>query len=151
MDQDTLERMAFVDVLHLAVVASGKDRDELAAQIGVQPGTLNRWLSVGDHHWPSVPMLPRICCATGNDLIMQWIGAQTENLCLEYDNPPLEPADLAREVVAMGSEFGELAAEAEKAIDDNKIDRQEAQRLRKAVCRLARRGQIITNGIRPIG
>lgn len=146
-----LERMNFVDALHLAVASSGKERDELAAQIGVPPMVINRWLSVGDHHWPSVPMLPRLCCATGNDLLVQWVTAQTGNLCLEYDNPPLDPAALAWQIVTMAREFGELAAEAERALEDHKIDRQEALRLRKAVCRIAARGQSITNGIRPIG
>lgn len=109
VDTDTLGRMAFLDALHLALASSCKDKDELAAQIGIQPGILYRWLTAGDNYWPSVPMLPRICCAAGNDLLLQWVAAQIENMCLEYDNEPLSPDSLAR------------------------------------------RGQAITNGIRPIG
>lgn len=150
MDEN-LTRMTFADALHLALAGSGKGRDELAASIGVPPMTVNRWLSVGDHHWPSVLMLPRICCAAGNDLLVQWVQAQVRNLCLDYDNKPISPEALARQIVAMGREFGELAAEAEKALEDGRIDRVEALRLRHAVCRIAARGQSITNGIRPIG
>lgn len=151
MNGKELERMNFADALHLALAASGKSRDDLAARIGIQPMMLNRWLSVGDHHWPSVPMLPRICCAAGNDLIMQWLAAQINNLGLEYDNEPISTEELAREIVSMAAEFGQLAAEVEKSLADGCIDRKEALRLRHAVCRIARRGQAITNGIRPIG
>ena len=57
--------------LRLAKEESGLTRDEIAARLGVSHSVTTRYFNINATYMPSLEMIPRLCLALGNDILMR--------------------------------------------------------------------------------
>ena len=75
--------------LRLAKEESGLTRDEIAERLGVSHSVTKRYFNINDTYMPSLEMIPRLCLALGNDILMRWLEARLQGG--ESFSPPLPP------------------------------------------------------------
>lgn len=63
--------------LRLAKEESGLTRDEIAERLGVSHSVTKRYFNINDTYMPSLEMIPRLCLALGNDILMRWLGGSS--------------------------------------------------------------------------
>ena len=64
--------------LRLAKEESGLTRDEIAERLGVSHSVTKRCFNINDTYMPSLEMIPRLCLALGNDILMRWLEARLQ-------------------------------------------------------------------------
>lgn len=64
--------------LRLAKEESGLTRDEIAERLGVSHSVTKRYFNINDTYMPSLEMIPRLCLALGNDILMRWLEARLQ-------------------------------------------------------------------------
>ena len=52
--------------------------EELAEKLGISAAVMHRYLRQNDGYSPSLEMIPRLCAAMGNTVLIDWLKAQTE-------------------------------------------------------------------------
>lgn len=81
-----LGSMSGKDALRLAKEESGLTEREIAVRVGVSLSIIKRYLHREDAYLPSLEMIPRLCTALGNDILLDWQKARrkkAENYCRE--------------------------------------------------------------------
>lgn len=88
---DSLKDMTGKDALHLAKEKSGMTEAEVAVGINVSVSIIKRYLNREDAYLPSLEMIPRLCAALGNTLLLEWLEAQvdTEESAAKADMLPM--------------------------------------------------------------
>lgn len=143
-----LRRMTAADVIRQAVIISNKTQEEIEAEAGLRPGSLDQFQSRRDHHWPNMLHIPVLSMTLGTDILIRWQEEQFLDKCLRHDPEHMENQELLRQLVQAVSELGDVAEAAHKALDgDGEIDRQEALAIRRESMELVARMYKIINGV----
>ena len=145
----SFETMSLPDALNLARIQSGKTIDEIQAEMSWKPGHAQR-IFYDDSYWPSLPTIPKLCVVLGNTILLDWLQAQVEfgGLALEFE--ALDCLGLLRELNLLVRELGDVSVEAEKAVEDEKVDKAEARRICKELRDVLNKGIAILNGLEAI-
>ena len=69
--------MTSVEALRYAKQESGKTAGEIADACGISTSVVSRYLRLENNYSPSLEILPKLCAAMGNTLILDWLAAQT--------------------------------------------------------------------------
>lgn len=155
MDAEKLKEMGASEVVWLAIHLSGKKRRQIEEALELVPGQIDRWSSRKDHHTPSLEVLPELVEATtvGGDVsgnvLVQWLFARVRDRNLQYDPQSLSIKEMERQLLHLGSEFGQIAACVIEASHDNQIARAEAMRIKTAAADIIGRCQTMLNGVEP--
>jgi len=107
--------MTAVDAIRLAKDQSGKTAEELADKLGISTAVMHRYLRQNEGYTPSMEMVPRLCAAFGNTVLIDWLKAQIET----YEPTPQAKsrADVLTAVARASAELGDVSrilAETEK-------------------------------------
>lgn len=96
--------------LRLAKEESGLTRDEIAERLGVSHSVTKRYFNINDTYMPSLEMIPRLCLALGNDILMRWMvraaNAFEELRTLVNEDPPPSVRDMQHAVNRLILELG---------------------------------------------
>ena len=69
--------MTSVEALRYAKQESGKTAAEIAEACGISTSVVSRYLRLENNYSPSLEILPKLCAAMGNTVILDWLTAQT--------------------------------------------------------------------------
>ena len=69
--------MTSVEALRYAKQESGKTAEEIADACGISTSVVSRYLRMENNYSPSLEILPKLCAAMGNTVILDWLTAQT--------------------------------------------------------------------------
>ncbi len=72
------KNMSAIDAVRFAKEQSGLTAQELADKMDISVAVMNRYLRLNEGYSPSLEMLPRLCEAMGNTVLLDWLKAQTE-------------------------------------------------------------------------
>jgi hypothetical protein len=75
--------------------------------------------------------------------------ARVRDRNLQYDPKSLSIEEMARQLLHLGSEFGQISACVIEAGADNQISRTEAMRIKQAAAEIVGRCQTVINGVEP--
>ena len=109
------KNMTAVDALRFAKDQSGKTAEELAGTLGISTSVMHRYLRRNEGYTPSMEMVPRLCAAFGNAVLIDWLKAQTETC--EPTPQAKSRADVLTAVARATAELGDVSrilAETEK-------------------------------------
>lgn len=73
-----LKEMTAKEAIRAAKEKSGRTSEELSKRANVSVSVIKRYLNENDPYTPSLEMLPRLCEAFGNTLMLDWASAQLE-------------------------------------------------------------------------
>lgn len=73
-----LKEMTAKEAIRAAKVKSGRTSPELSQRADVSVSVMKRYLNQNDPYTPSLEMLPRLCEAFGNTVMLDWAAAQLE-------------------------------------------------------------------------
>ena len=68
--------MTAKEAIRTAKEESGLTAEQIAQRLGVSISLIRRYLKEDDNYFPSLKMLPRLCIALGNSLLLDWATAQ---------------------------------------------------------------------------
>ena len=68
-----LKEMTVAEVVRTAKEVSGKTGKEIADSLGISRGVITRYLKEDDDYSPRMGMIPALCHALENDIILQWL------------------------------------------------------------------------------
>ena len=132
--------MTSVEALRYAKQESGKTAGEIAGAIGVSLAVVNRYLRLKNNYSPSLEILPKLCAAMGNTVILDWLAAQTGK------KTHIEPAKSRAEVFTSVSKAMVALGEVSKiliATEGCGIDAEKAKAIRGAVEEVKRACEIV--------
>lgn len=143
-----LKRMNAADAIRQAVIIANKTQEEIEAEAGLRPGSLDQFASRRDAHWPSMLHIPELCRVCRTDLLIQWQLEQYLNKCLSYEPQCMEPTALLREIVRACGELGDVSNAAQAALtNDSDVDRKEAMAIRREAMEVVASMFRIVNGM----
>lgn len=129
-----LKEMTVVEVVRTAKEVSGKTGKEIAERLGISRGVITRYLKEDDDYSPRMGMIPDLCDAFENDILLQWLEVRIrENRDRRKEKMLLHVAKMEKAFMGikllLASE-AEMSKESEKEMHDlsDKIKR-ECQRL----------------------
>ncbi len=109
------KNMSAVDAIRFAKDQSGMTAEELADKLGISAAVMHRYLRQNDGYSPSLEMIPRLCAAMGNTVLIDWLKAQAE---APVSAPQAKSrADVLTAVARASAELGDVSrilAETEK-------------------------------------
>lgn len=73
-----LKMMTGKAALRLAKEESGLTQGEIADRLGVSHAVTKRYFNINDAYMPSLEMIPRLCVALGNDILVRWLEARLQ-------------------------------------------------------------------------
>ena len=132
--------MTSVEALRYAKQESGKTAREIAEAIGVSLSVVNRYLRLKNNYSPGLEILPKLCAAMGNTVILDWLAAQTGK------KTHIEPAKSRAEIFTSVSKALVALGEVSKiliATEDSGIDAEKAKAIRGAVEEVKRACEIV--------
>ena len=68
-----LKEMTVTEAVRTAKEISGKTGKEIADRMGISRGVITRYLKEDDDYSPRMGMIPALCHALENDIILQWL------------------------------------------------------------------------------
>jgi transcriptional regulator with XRE-family HTH domain len=71
------ESMTAAEAIRHAKEMSGLTAEEAAHHAGVSPAVMRRYLRTDDDYFPGLDMIPHLCAAFGNTVLLRWLEAQT--------------------------------------------------------------------------
>ncbi|MBO4793370.1 MAG: helix-turn-helix domain-containing protein, partial [Deltaproteobacteria bacterium] len=71
--------MSSVEALRHAKEKSGMTADEIALKLGTSTAVINRYLRQNGGYSPSLDVIPRLCSALDNTVLIDWLNAQVES------------------------------------------------------------------------
>ena len=77
-------------------------RDEIAERLGVSHSVTKRYFNINDTYMPSLEMIPRLCLALGNDILMRWLEARLQG------GESFSREEIEEEMVRAANAFEEL-------------------------------------------
>ena len=144
-----LKKISLLDAMQLAVAASGKSRDDIGAEMGWSPTVTNRIFST-DNYWPSLPSIPRLCFVMGNTIVADWILANAEEYLKKQPEISLDAPGLIQELGRLFKEIGDVATQAERSVEDDKLTRLEARRIIRELYDVINKAMDMIAGLRGI-
>lgn len=142
-----LLRLTLADVLEMHVQGCGKSWAEIGRDVGWTDAVVNRIRELTDDYWPSSAKLVDFCVATRSMILADWIrvhvGARlADPTCgpVSDDAACLESRELLSHVGQMLGCTGDLAREADIALQDDRLSPKERRRLGKTLLALLSRG-----------
>lgn len=143
-----LKRMNAADAIRQTVIIAGKSQEEIEAEAGLRPGSLDQFASRRDAHWPNMLHIPELSRVCRTDLLIQWQWEQYLNKCLSYEPECMDPAGLLRELVRACAELSDVSHAAQAALtNDTGVDRAEAMAIRREAMEVVASMFRIINGV----
>ena len=139
--------MTSVEALRYAKQESGKTAREIAEAIGVSLSVVNRYLRLKNNYSPGLEILPKLCAAMGNTVILDWLAAQTGK------KTHIEPAKSRAEIFTSVSKALVALGEVSKIListEDSGIDAEKAKAIRGAVEEVKRACEIVQGQLQMI-
>ena len=68
-----LKEMTVTEAVRTAKEFSGKTKKEIADSLGISRGVITRYLKENDEYSPRMGMIPDLCHAFENDILLQWL------------------------------------------------------------------------------
>ena len=75
---------------------------EIAERLGVSHSVTKRYFNINDTYMPSLEMIPRLCLALGNDILMRWLEARLQG------GESFSREEIEEEMVRAANAFEEL-------------------------------------------
>ena len=129
-----LNEMTVTEPIRTAKEVSGKTEKEIADSLGISRGVITRYLRENDDYSPRMGIIPDLCHALENDILLQWLEVrirkdrerQKEKMLLHVEK--MEKALMGVKALLASKE--EISAEDEEELHDllDKMER-ECQRL----------------------
>ncbi|WP_300682995.1 hypothetical protein [uncultured Bilophila sp.] len=129
-----LKEMTVTEAVRTAKEFSGKTKKEIADHLGISRGVITRYLQEDDDYSPRMGIIPDLCHALENDILLQWLEVrirkdrerQKEKMLLHVEK--MEKALMGVKALLASKE--EISAEDEEELHDllDKMER-ECQRL----------------------
>lgn len=149
LEQHDYVNMGLLDALHLARRLSGKNEDEVGAEMGWNPGNTAKIFGAGNY-WPTLPSIPRFCVIVGNNVLIDWLHAQAHAGGVQHEFPALDCPELLTGMTQLMDDLGSVASEAQRAVASESIEKGEAARLVKRLLKLCTNTVHTIRGLRPI-
>lgn len=70
------KKMTVKEAIRAAKEESGLTAEQIARRLNVSTSVIRRYLKEDDNYSPGLDMLPRLCLALGNSLLLDWATAQ---------------------------------------------------------------------------
>ncbi|WP_302551888.1 helix-turn-helix transcriptional regulator [uncultured Bilophila sp.] len=99
-----LKMMTGKAALRLAKEESGLTQGEIADRLGVSHAVTKRYFNINDAYMPSLEMIPRLCVALGNDILVRWLEARLQG------GEKFSREEIEDEMVRAANAFEELRA-----------------------------------------
>ncbi|MEI3451861.1 MAG: helix-turn-helix transcriptional regulator [Bilophila wadsworthia] len=129
-----LNEMTVTEAIRTAKEVSGKTEKEIANSLGISRGVITRYLRENDDYSPRMGIIPNLCHALENDILLQWLEVrirkdrerQKEKMLLHVEK--MEKALMGVKALLASKE--EISPEDEEELHDllDKMER-ECQRL----------------------
>lgn len=125
-----LKEMTVAEAVRTAKEASGKTGKEIADSAGISRGVLTRYLKADDDYSPRIGMIPDLCHAFENDILLQWLEVRIrEDRNIRREKMLLHVGKMKKaleEATLLLSAEEEMAAEDEEELYDliNKVKRE---------------------------
>ena len=129
-----LKEMTVTEAVRTAKEFSGKTKKEIADSLGISRGVITRYLKENDEYSPRMGMIPDLCHAFENDILLQWLEVRIrKNRERRKEKMLLHVAKMEKALMGMKPLLvmkEEMNAEDEEELHDliNKMER-ECQRL----------------------
>lgn len=123
---EALKGISLQAATRMALAATPKTEDEIAAEMGWSPSQQARFFKSHDY-WPALPNLPRFCSVLGNHTIPMWVIANFNYVTI--NQTPMDAKCLLMSMAILFRDMGDLAIQGQKAVEDNEIDALEAKRM----------------------
>ena len=75
--------MTAKEAIRTAKEESGLTAEQIAQRLNVSISLIRRYLKEDDNYFPGLEMLPRLCLALGNSLLLDWAMAKIKQECDE--------------------------------------------------------------------
>ena len=126
------KRMTAVEAVRLAKERSGMTAEEIASAAGVSTAVMNRYLRRQEGYLPGLDMLPRLCRAMGNDIILEWLKAQMEERAIPLSIVESPFMAMSRAMASLASVSAMLAEERKGCFPRMTEISQELEKVRRA-------------------
>ena len=129
-----LKEMTVTEAVRTAKEFSGKTKKEIADSLGISRGVITRYLKENDEYSPRMGMIPDLCHAFENDILLQWLEVRIrKNRERRKEKMLLHVAKMEKALMgvkALLASKEEISAEDEEELHDllDKMER-ECQRL----------------------
>ena len=120
-----LRHITFKQALCHARMCAGMTKEEVSEASGISMSKVSRFFQENDAYNPSPALIPALCRALGNTVLVDWLNAQIEDL--REDMTITSAEDLTRAVMQATQNTGVLNAKTLAAIEDGDLSRKEAQ------------------------
>ena len=129
-----LKEMTVTQAVRTAKEVSGKSGKEIADSLGISRGVITRYLKEDDDYSPRMGMIPDLCNAFENDILLQWLEVRIREGWRDRRQKMLlhvgKMKKALEEVTLLLATVEEMAVEDEEELYDliNKVKR-ECQRM----------------------
>ena len=133
-DMMNLKEMTVAEAVRTAKEISGKTGKEIADALGISRGVITRYLKEDDDYSPRMGMIPDLCDAFENDILLQWLEVRIREGWRDRRQKMLlhvgKMKKALEEVTLLLATVEEMAVEDEEELYDliNKVKR-ECQRM----------------------
>jgi transcriptional regulator with XRE-family HTH domain len=129
MHHFNLRLATFKQTLVYAKLLAGMTNEEIAEAAGIGGARVARYFQEFDSYTPSPALVPPLCRALGNKILIEWQMEQVTDL------PTVNPIGTASELVAAvlraTTNVGDLSAKAEIAVADGTLSVEEARAIQE--------------------
>ena len=123
------ESMNAKEALNVARAVSGKTHSEIADEMGVGTETVRRYHTDPTYN-PPLTRIADLNRAYGNDILVQWIARKCGGVFIRVEGVRA-PGELQKEMSQLCKEFSDVLKVHAEALEDGKVDNDEALRLAK--------------------
>jgi len=122
------KNMTAKQALTLAKLLSGKTCEDIAEETGFPYQSIRQYFKEHEtRYFPGIHRIPALCRALGNNILIEWLHAQLE---IPSHHPSItKGSELLKELNRLSSELGDVARVTGEALQDGKVDQQEAQQI----------------------
>lgn len=117
----------FKQTLVFAKLVSGMTNEEISETSGISLAQVARYFQEHDAYAPSPALIPALCRAMGNTILVDWLNAQVEELRPVTAITTVQ--DLTVAVMRATENTGALNSKTVAAIADGQVSQQEARTL----------------------
>lgn len=142
-----LHRIDPVDAFKMAIEQSGLSLPQLARRMEWSESMARRVFSP-EKFYPSFEDLPKFCNVVGNTIIVQWLMARATFYGVNEHAQAVDCRALLLRVNDIFAEVGDVADEARKAVEDNKLEAREMRALINELQDVLERGMALVGDLR---
>lgn len=142
-----LHRIDAIDAFRMAIDQSGQSLPELAKRMEWSESMARRVFSP-EKFYPSFEDLPKFCSTVGNTIILQWLMAKSTFYGVDEHAQAVDCHLLLLRVNDIFAEVGDVAHEARKAVEDNKLEAHELRALINELQDVLERGMALVGDLR---